>query len=388
MSYATASAFSSKKIDKKVPEFVGSNWIPFSSAMHAYLKMQGVAHYIEHGFTWPPVWTLDLQTEYSAAGVTAEHRKELCEIRKDYEDAVDSDNIASGIIQLKISSSLHHLCLADDTASQLWERLENSFNLPGAAGLFVDFQHTLSWKLDKKVDPTLQIGRLVAAFEALLSHGLKIAEPIKAMIFLNALPKSWEHIATTLLATVPVAASVGPDRIATMGLTIAGIAPKIVQEWRRRHTIPTTAHMADANMSRGDMRQGQPSNQWQTQSCGGRGRGCGQPRGCGRGAARGAAPQQQQQPQGPAPPLPPGQQQWSGQMSGQSRGPNWQCNQQHRKEAQANKRAAKVADAHAAYSGQYNDSNAYEYYQSEEPYPMALPVFNTEHFPELLPPQQ
>jgi hypothetical protein len=75
-------------------------------------------------------------------------------------------------------------------------------------------------------------------------------------------------------------------------------------------------------------------------------------------------------------------------MSGQLCGPNWQCNQQRRKEAQANKRAAKAADAHAAYSGQYNDGNAYEYYQSKEPYPMALPVFNTEHFPELLPLQQ
>jgi hypothetical protein len=122
--------------------------------MRAYLKTQGVTHYIEHGFTWPLVWTPDLQAEYSAVGVTAERRKELCEIRKDYEDAVDSDNITSSIIsiiQLKISSSLHHLCLADDTASQLWERLENSFNSPGAAGLFVDFQHTLHWKLDEKL---------------------------------------------------------------------------------------------------------------------------------------------------------------------------------------------------------------------------------------------
>jgi hypothetical protein len=101
MSYATALAFSSKKIDEKVPEFVGSNWIPFSSAMHAYLKTQGVTRYIEHGFVWPPVWTPDLQAEYSAVGVSAERRKELREIRKDYEDAVDSDNIASSIIQLK-----------------------------------------------------------------------------------------------------------------------------------------------------------------------------------------------------------------------------------------------------------------------------------------------
>jgi hypothetical protein len=80
MSYATTSAFSSKKIDEKVPEFVGSNWIPFSSTMCAYLEMQGVACYIEHGFMWPPVWTPDLQAEYSAVGVTAERRKELREI--------------------------------------------------------------------------------------------------------------------------------------------------------------------------------------------------------------------------------------------------------------------------------------------------------------------
>ena len=168
--------------------------------------------------------------------------------------------------------------------------MQNSFNTPGAAGLFVDFKQTLCWRLDEKVDPTLQIARLSAAFEALTAHGLRIAEPIKAMILLNVLPKGWEHIAMTLLATVPVAASIGPDGIATMGLTIAGIALKIVQEWCRCHTIPMTAHMADANMSHSDMRQGQPSNQWQTQTLHGCGQGHGAPRGqnCRRGATQGA----------------------------------------------------------------------------------------------------
>ena len=385
MSYASISALSSKQeLKERVPEFVGSNWIPWSSTMCAYLKSQGVSRYISADYEFPPAWTAVLQTEYNAEGTTAERRKELHEICKDFEDAEDNDNIACGIIQLRVSSSLHHLFQEDDTAHQLWECLQSSFNQPGAAGLFVDFQQTLRWKLDERVDPTLQIARLSASFEALNAHGLPIAELIKGMILLNALPKSWEHIATTLLATIPVTASTGPDGVVSLGLTIAGIAPKLVQEWRRRHTIPTTAHMADANMSRTDMRQGQPSTQWQTQTSCGCGRGRGVPRGQARsrGTARGAAPQQQrQQQQGPAPPLPVNQQQWAGQMSGQTRGPNWQHNQQCRKEAQANKRAARAADANVA---QYGDI---EYYP-DEPYPMAAPVFMEEHFPYLLPSQQ
>ena len=161
MSFASVTALSSKQeLKERVPEFVGSNWIPWSSTMRVYLKSQGVSRYITETYTFPPPWTAALQAEYSAAATTAERRKELREIQKDFEDAEDNDNIACSLIQLRVSSSLHHLFQADDTAHALWERLQSAFNQPGAAGLFVDFQQTLRWKLDERVDPTLQIARL------------------------------------------------------------------------------------------------------------------------------------------------------------------------------------------------------------------------------------
>jgi hypothetical protein len=111
--------------------------------MCAYLKTQGIARYIEeYNYVWPLVWTPELQAEYSAPGILAERRKELRENRKDYEDAVDSDNIASGIIQLKISSSLHHLCLADDTAVTTRYGLLHYANLIRWTGPLIFFQPT------------------------------------------------------------------------------------------------------------------------------------------------------------------------------------------------------------------------------------------------------
>ena len=101
MSFASVTALSSKQeLKERVPEFVGSNWIPWSSAMRAYLKSQGVSRYINVTYVFPPPWTAALQTEYNAAATTAERRKELREIQKDFEDAEDNDNIACGLIQL------------------------------------------------------------------------------------------------------------------------------------------------------------------------------------------------------------------------------------------------------------------------------------------------
>ncbi|EEB97976.1 hypothetical protein MPER_02601, partial [Moniliophthora perniciosa FA553] len=58
----------------------------------------------------------------------------------------------------------------------------------------------IHFQLAEKVDPTSAMTSLQSLFSKLDDLGLKLAESVKSMILLAALPKSWENLAASILA--------------------------------------------------------------------------------------------------------------------------------------------------------------------------------------------
>ncbi|KAF8665523.1 hypothetical protein AX14_006601, partial [Amanita brunnescens Koide BX004] len=234
----------------------------------------------------------------------------------------DTDKII-GYFILKMTSSLQQLHARATNAKTLWDSLATAYTTTGSVAIFNDFTEVTEWRFDDQKDPTISMSELQARLERLTSQGITLPENVKAMILLKAVPKNWDNFARVILATTTASA-----------LNITAVLPLIQEEWHRQNP-----HLA-ANLSQQQLPQGAQQGQWQTV------RGCCRGRRQGRGHRGHGRPYSRPEPVpsgANAPLLPPQQQQWPGQMAGQQRRPNAKRNCAHRREAAAQKKAAKAA---------------------------------------------
>ena len=190
---------------------------------------------------------------------------------------------------------------------------------------FTDFLTTIRWSFTGKEGPAPQISKFLSHIQRLATHNIVLPNTVTAMLVLAALPRNWDGMASTILATST-----------TDNLTVDRIMPMIMNEWSRRSSNKEA--QPTANMTRSNLNKGTPTPQWQG---GGSSSGSGSSsRGHFNKRGRGGKgnnfrkpftpnPLQQQQPQ-----------QWKGQQPGQSRGNNADRNKGSRKAAKAKKRAA------------------------------------------------
>ncbi|KIL57401.1 hypothetical protein M378DRAFT_16269 [Amanita muscaria Koide BX008] len=218
----------------------------------------------------------------------------------------------------------------DDTAKQTLDALVVAYGTPGAAGVFVDFQSLIHWKMTNNEDPSIQINKLQTIIDRLNSNNLILPASVLAMTVLAALPSAWDGLASTILATTTLA-----------NLTIPSILPKILKEYHRRGASQSSNA---ANTSRQSLNHNPRSPRWHGHggsNSTGRGRPT-QPRGSFRG--RGRIPYQNPH-QNPANQQQDNSYQPRGSFNPRGgRGGNWERNQQNRLNKKK-KRAQLVGEA-------------------------------------------
>ncbi|KIL55753.1 hypothetical protein M378DRAFT_17660 [Amanita muscaria Koide BX008] len=302
---------STKDLSTQVPIFDGTNFNIWKTAIASYLRSQGLWHAVDE--VKPELTKDESVARYEEK--TTQIEKDRIEAKyKDHKEWDEDDDKALGVIALKMNQDLWHYL--GDTAKETLTALTVAYGTPSAAGIFVDFQSLIHWKMSNSEDPSIQINKLQTIIDHLNSNEVKLPASVLAMTVLAALPSSWDGLASTILATTTLT-----------NLTIPSILPKILEEYRRKGA----SHSSNAaNTSRQSLNHNPHSPHWHGHggsNSTGRGRPT-QPRGSIRG--RGRIPYQNPH-QNPANQ----QQDESYQPHGSfnprgGRGQNWERNQQNR----------------------------------------------------------
>ncbi|KIL58647.1 hypothetical protein M378DRAFT_15423 [Amanita muscaria Koide BX008] len=234
---------STKDLSTQVPIFDGTNFNIWITAIAAYLRSQGLWHAVE-------VIKPELTKEESVARYaekTTQIEKERIEAKyKDHKEWDEDDDKALGVIALKMNRDLWHYL--GDTAKETLDALRVAYRTPGAAGVFVDFQSLIHWKMTNNEDPSIQNNKLQMIIDRLNSNEVKLPASVLAMTVLAALPPSWDGLASTILATTTLT-----------NLTIPSILPKILEEYRHKGA----SHSSNAaNTSRQSLNHNPRSPRW------------------------------------------------------------------------------------------------------------------------------
>ncbi|KIK72277.1 hypothetical protein PAXRUDRAFT_124215, partial [Paxillus rubicundulus Ve08.2h10] len=193
-------------LNKNVPRFNGMNFAVWRPAMRAYLQMIGA-------------WRLTNGTAAFPADAADQAAWRLL------------DDRACGSMSLSLGPHYNHLVPEEQTnagppvvvfagARRTWDTLNARFGVIGAAGVFSNFSTAVKFKINDRDDVPAKLGELDGLFSRITA--LNLAENLRAMIMLSALPDSWDQLASTLLGTIPLA-----------DLTPATIIPRIHEESAR-----------------------------------------------------------------------------------------------------------------------------------------------------------
>src|ERR1700742_2254456 len=175
---------------KQLPMLDGSNWVPWSSTMEAYLRSVGV---------WRIVRNAERCPEDAPSNASADVVARTVDTQNSWHNR---DDIALGAISLRLSEAIKtHV---KDTSHLTWEALKKAYGTPGAALLFSDFKKVISHKISGNKHPTLEIAEMSAIFERLDANQCAIPEFIKAMILLAAMPTKWDSIASYQFTSLQV----------------------------------------------------------------------------------------------------------------------------------------------------------------------------------------
>src|SRR3978361_377878 len=201
-------------IDKFVPVLDGSNWLSWSENMTSYLKSQGLWQIVAGNVTWPA----DPPTGSTLTAVQIQQRLTY----------TDLDDRAMGLIQLRLTPSIHQTLTRPDRSEQVWDNLEETYGKRSAPQIFSMFKQAIEFKISPQSDPSPQILRLDTLFERLTTEQVELPAFVQAMTLLNAITQSWDNIASTLLQTHD-----------TDTLTFKIIRDQVNSEWHRRHAGPS-----------------------------------------------------------------------------------------------------------------------------------------------------
>ncbi|EKM49060.1 uncharacterized protein PHACADRAFT_79227, partial [Phanerochaete carnosa HHB-10118-sp] len=171
-----------------IPQFDGTNYKKWSDAIRAFLRYQGVWYLIQGYGSTATVPVPGLARPIAATG-TPTATEILAQAAWD-----EKNDKALGIIQLYVAQNLRHLVDDKFLALDAWTAIKAGYEKPGAVGAFVN------------------------------AAGIEVKPQLLALLMINALPKSYQTIAGTILTT---------QTDVTL-LTAALIKPKIVEEEQRR----------------------------------------------------------------------------------------------------------------------------------------------------------
>ena len=177
---------------KSVPLLDGSNYQVWAQGMTAVLRAKGVWQVVRGKEVKPPV--LSLHT----VGVDQDDVDERVKERLAWDN---KDDMALGLMQLKMVNSLHSHITETIASETLWEELKNAYGISGPAKVFADFRKVISFKISGNGHPTPELLKLQNTIDQLRLDKVILDDFMQAMILLSAIPVKWDNVPATILAT-------------------------------------------------------------------------------------------------------------------------------------------------------------------------------------------
>src|SRR5215471_7201343 len=109
--------------------------------------------------------------------------------------------MALGLMQLKMTRSLHHHIMDTVIARDLWDNLKTAYGISGPAKVYADFRWVMSFKISGNGHPTPEILKLHNLINQLRLDNVVLDDFMQAMILLNAIPVKWDSVPATILTT-------------------------------------------------------------------------------------------------------------------------------------------------------------------------------------------
>ena len=113
-------------------------------------------------------------------------------------------------------------------AATMWKKIADEYEKPKVVGAFVAFQQFIGLHMSDASALGLQIDSIIEKAVQVNAAGIELKEQLVALTIVNALPKSYQLLSSTILATVDLAT-----------LKPATVRPKIVEEeqWRLANKV-------------------------------------------------------------------------------------------------------------------------------------------------------
>ena len=209
---SSSSSDRTKLSGNSIPTFNGTNYREWSDAVRAFMRYSGVWFLIEgYGST----------TTSKVAGMARPVSPATEVVIAAWDEKNDK---ALGIIQLYVAQNLKHHVNDKSTALEAWDALKDEYEKPGAVGAFVAFQKLFNAQLNDSSALGPQLDAIMEASNQVNAAGIEVKEQLVALLMVNCLPKSYQSIASTILATHADVSKLKPS----------DVRPKIVEEESRR----------------------------------------------------------------------------------------------------------------------------------------------------------
>ena len=207
------------KVRAEIPTFNGTNYQEWADAIRGFMRYGGVWFLIEgYGSTTGNVQPGTARpTLVPPAGNNLGNATEVAA----WDQANDK---ALGIIQLYTAANLKHHINSKQTAAEAWKELKDTYEKPGAVGAFVAFQKMFNAHLSDQSALAPQIDSIIEHAARVNNAGITVSEQMTALVIVNCLPKSYQGLAGTILATEKDLKDLKPS----------SIRPKILEEEQRR----------------------------------------------------------------------------------------------------------------------------------------------------------
>ena len=212
----SSSSDPTKLATSTIPMFNGTNYKVWSDALRSFLRYNGLYFLIEGygstanvplpGIDRPTTSTMPTQEELTALAMWDE-----------------KNDKALGAIQLYVAQNLCHMVDNEYKAATAWKKIADKYKKPGVVGAFVAFQQFINQQLSDASSLGPQIDAIIEKAAQVNAAGIELKEQLVALTIVNALPKSYQLLSSTILATVD---------LVTLKLSI--VRPKIIEEEQRR----------------------------------------------------------------------------------------------------------------------------------------------------------
>jgi len=120
--------------------------------------------------------------------------------QKEIEDWDEANDSAAAVISMSCGETAVNLLNQSWTAKNMWDTLHTAYSKVSAMEAFVDLRNLYRAQLDVTTPLLTQINLLTNTRDRIIAAGLSISSQNFALILLLALPDTWSHLSSAILA--------------------------------------------------------------------------------------------------------------------------------------------------------------------------------------------